>query len=210
MNPLGYLYNLTIYLYMKKKFTIILCLAFCFFFSMNAFAAEVVTVGSLKYELNGTEAYITGYVGEPTDVVIPETIESEGQTFNVTKLQNNAFSHCSSITSLTSTGANLKNIGENAFYQCPNLTHVKFVGAEGAIIYDYAFYSCASLEEVNLNCSSIYRMAFANCANLQIVDLSGVKSIGYDQSVTVGRTYAQDKSIGSTFENCTNLSWINL
>ena len=109
---------------MRTRFLRRLCLAFCLFLSMSAFAAEEVTVGSLKYQLNGSEAYVSGYVGEPTDVVIPITIESEGQTFRVTQVNASAFKQCSSITSLTSIGGNLKSIDTDAFRQCWRINDV--------------------------------------------------------------------------------------
>ena len=196
---------------MKMEFFKKFIITFCLFSNMNALATEVVTVGLLKYELNGTEAYITGYVGEPTDVVIPETIESEGQTFNVTKLQEGAFSSCRSITSLTSTGANLKTICQYAFSNCPNLTHVKLVCAEGGDISHYAFSSCKSLEEVNLTCSTIGCRTFSNCINLQRVTLESVKSIGsyYGEGTMINTNYDGFYG-GETFRNCSNLIYLDL
>ncbi len=174
--------------------------------SVSTFAAEVVTVGSLKYELNGAEAYISGYVGEPSVVVIPETIESEGQTFRVTRVNSSAFKQCSSITSLTSTGANLKIIGQMAFLQCPNLKHVKLVCAEKALIYGMAFYGCSSLEEVNLTCSEIGWKSFGNCASLQKVILKEVKLIG----ICISNYEGSGGDAGYTFSNCSNLAHIDL
>ena len=182
-----------------KQFSKTICLASFLLIGMHVYADEV-TIGSLKYELNGAEAYVIGYVGEPTDVVIPETIESEGQTFRVTQIKNEVFLQCASITSLTSNGGNLTSIGTGAFQECPNLKQVKLVCAEKSSIGSQAFYSCAALKEVNLTCSSIYYKAFANCTALQKVDLSEVNTIG-------GGTKDQH---GNTFGGCSNLSLVNL
>ena len=162
-------------------------LAFCLFFSMNAFAEEV-TVGLLKYELNGTEAYVSGYVGEPTNVVIPETIESDGLTFRVTQILDDAFTSCNSITSLTSTGTNLWYVGDNAFN------------------------SCQQIEEVNIYCQRIGYKAFYNCSNLKKVVLSGVNTIGLGNYQNGAHYLKRNYNVqsGYTFANCPNLVCIDL
>lgn len=197
---------------MKKLFQKeCVALVFSLFFGMSAFSAEVVTIGGLKYELNGIEAYVSGYEGEPTDVVIPVTIESEGQTFRVTQVNPSAFKQCSSITSLISTGGNLKTISANAFSVCPNLKQVKLVCAEGGSISHYAFNDCESLEEVNLNCSTIGFRTFYNCINLQRVTLMSVKSMGsyYGEDTWINTNYAS-RIGGETFSNCSSLTYIDL
>lgn len=193
---------------MKKFYVKQWLLALCLFFSMNVFADEV-TIGSLKYQLNGTEAYVSGYVGEPTDVVIPEIIVSDGLTFQVTQINASAFNSCSSITSLTSTDGNLKAINDYAFNECPNLKKVKLICAEESSIGHYSFYQCASLIEVHLSCSTIGYYTFFNCANLQKVILSDVKSIGLG-NYTYNRYYKQPNKAGYTFSNCSNLTYVDL
>lgn len=173
---------------MKQYYIKLLCLTFCLFFSMSAFSAEIVTIGGLKYELNGSEAYVAGYEGTPTDVVIPETVESDGQTFRVTQILDNAFNSCNSITSLTSTGTNLWLVGDNAFN------------------------SCEQIKEVNLSCQRIGYKAFYNCSNLKKVVLSGVNTIGLG-NYQEGVRYIQweyDVHSGYTFANCPNLVCIDL
>ena len=196
---------------MKPTSIKLLSVAFYLFFSMSAFAAEVVTVGGLKYELNGSEAYVAGYEGSPTDVVIPETIVSEGQTFRVTRIGSTAFRECSSITSLTSTGGNLKSIGNYAFSNSPNLKYLKLICAEESFIGNYAFYSCPNLEEVNLTCSRILCYSFSSCGNLQKVTLDGVEYIGEnDFNYKVNDYYHTLNSFGNTFSSCSNLTYIDL
>ena len=73
---------------MKQNYPKLLLLLVCFLISMSSYAQTVVTIGGLKYTLNGTEAYVSGYTGSPTDVVIPATIESDGLTFRVTEIRN--------------------------------------------------------------------------------------------------------------------------
>lgn len=186
---------------MKHK--IVLYLVFCLFFSMNAFAAEEVTVGSLKYSLNGSEAYVVGYEGEPTDVVIPATIESEGQTFKVTKIDNNAFRDCNTLTSIKSEGENLIRISGNirsgwidyyyvgAFSNCTSLQSISFPYVK--YIEKGVFYNCTSLQSVSItSVQSISAYVFYKCSKLQKADL-GL----YLQSIE-----------GVAFEDCTSLSYI--
>ena len=116
----------------------------CLILSMSAFADNTfVTIGSLKYQLNGTEAYVSGYVGSPTDVVIPATIESDDLTFKVTKVNSKAFYNCTSITSVKAEGNNLHVIGEygriyGAFQECTSLVSISFPHVQE--IYEYSFY----------------------------------------------------------------------
>ena len=174
---------------MNKKLFRRLCLTFCLFISMNALA-EVVTIGSLKYELNGTEAYVSGYVGNPTNVDIPETIESEGNSFRVTQVKSNAFASCNSITHLSSSNMNITLIGNSAFKSCRNLTDVSIACTS---IGAYAFQSCGNLQKVILaGVKSIFHEAFTDCSNLQIVKLGeDLERIDY---------YA--------FKNCTKMTYI--
>ena len=88
-----------------------------------------MNVGDLRYQLNGTEAYVAGFATSEgvANVVIPETIESDGLTFRVTKINDNAFSSKSAIISVISDGYNLTHIGSCAFYNCSNLQSASFI-----------------------------------------------------------------------------------
>lgn len=163
---------------MKAKTFIIM--AICFIVSMSTFAVTTVTIGNLKYELNGTDAYVSGYVGSPTDVVIPATIESDGLTFRVTKIKASAFKNCTSITSVKAEGYNLAVIGHS-----------------GNI--DGAFEGCTSLLSASFpNVQTIYLRTFSNCSKLQHVWLGyNLKIIGYNSG-------------DGAFYNCSMLSYIVL
>ena len=189
---------------MKKKLSKLLCLAFCLTLNMSTLAVTTVTIGQLDYQLNGTEAYISGYVGSPTNVEIPNTITSGGLTYKVTTILKGAFYRCTSITSVKAVGENLIRIGqdsnsEGAFEGCTSLvsisfSHVQFVGWG-------TFNGCSKLKDVwlgtDLNClyghSSIESSGvFANCTMLSYIIIP--------RSCT---------SIGSyTFKNCNRLQSI--
>ena len=110
----------------QKLFLFLLFVVFCFFLSISATAQTYVTIGDLRYQLNGTEAYVSGYVGSPTDVVIPETIESDGLAFRVTQINAFAFHGCKTITSVKAEGNNLKRIGQKDFDSATALQKADF------------------------------------------------------------------------------------
>lgn len=151
-------------------------MAICFIVSMSTFAVTTVTIGNLKYELNGTDAYVSGYVGSPTDVVIPATIESDGLTFRVTKIKASAFKNCTSITSVKAEGSNLAFIGYGAFEGCTSLISVSFPYVQ--TIDERSFYNCSKLQHVWLgyNLNQISGTAgsgtFRDCSMLSYIVLS--------------------------------------
>ena len=159
---------------------------------MSAFAAEVVTIGGLKYSLRGTNAVVMGYEGTPTDVVIPETIESDGQTFQVTEIGNNAFNSCRSITSLTSTSENLSYINLSAFYGCTNLQRVRLNRVD--YIDGSAFMNCTSLQflELGNKLKSVGNNAFNGCTSLLFLELGNeLEQVG-----------------NNAFRDCTKLTYV--
>ena len=148
---------------------------------MNSKAQTYVNIDGLKYQLNGTEAYVVGYVGTPTDVVIPATIESDGLTFNVTSINQEAFYKCTSITSVRAEGYNLGYINPGAFAGCTALKSIYFPK-----VYN------------------IYGGAFQGCSELQFVWLgTSLQSISGD-----GTSYAIGNNRNGAFCNCTMLSYI--
>ena len=158
-----------------KLIRIKLLLIFCsLVVYMNSKAQTYVTIDGLKYQLNGTEAYVAGYVGTPTDVVIPATIESDGLTFKVTRVNSKAFYLCTSITSVRAEGENLLSIGASgnsygAFQECTSLTSISFPYVR--TIYQYAFCGCSNLEKIDFG-DYLYEIdlaAFYNCVKLPYV-----------------------------------------
>ena len=147
-----------------------LCLVFFILISPCAYA-ENVSVGGLRYSLNGANAIVIGYEGTPTDVVIPETIESEGQTFQVTEIGENAFNGCQSIISLTSTSENLNYVRSSAFIMCDNLLRVNLARVD--FIYYRAFYGCTSLHSfvAGNNLKHVGQIVFGNCTSLAHLEL---------------------------------------
>ncbi|MBQ8050216.1 MAG: leucine-rich repeat protein [Bacteroidaceae bacterium] len=115
-----------------------------------------------------------GAVAIPTDYsgayVIPETVEHDGVTYNVTELGRYAFNQCTSLTSVTLPEA-ITKIGARAFSGCSSLSSVQ--GMDNVTIIDQgAFAYCSSLQEIHLpeGLSIIARQAFtySGLAHLEI------------------------------------------
>ena len=160
---------------------------------------SVVTIDSLKYKLGDNKASVIGYTGAIRDLMIPGTTSYEGYKFNVTSISDNAFSDCTSLTSITipnsvtsigsgtfSNCTNLKSvtipnsvtsIGSSAFSGCTSLTSVTIPDSVTSIGHS-AFYNCTGLTSVTIpnSVTSIGQEAFFNCSNLKSVNYNGTKA----------------------------------
>ena len=146
------------------------------------------------YIVENGGATITGYNGEGGDITIPDTVDG----YAVTKIDEWAFSSCTSLLSVT-IPEGVIIIGEGAFYGCSNITSVSIpdsvskIGAEAFcgcirltsvtipegidVIYQYAFYYCESLASVTIpeSVTDIGENAFNYCTNLTDVYYAGTE-----------------------------------
>ena len=132
-----------------------------------------ITVGYLKYSVSGNSATVIGYVEEelPKDLVIPETIDYNGLTFDVTAIGESSFKNCGIIETLyvpesvKSISANDANY-DGAFYNCSNLRTVTMEGIE--TIGRKAFFRCKNIKWINFGniLKSIQAYAFQECTSL--------------------------------------------
>ena len=102
---------------------------------------EVTYYSSDNYFQNNN--YVSG------DVVIPSSVTNNDTTYSVTSIGNYAFSHCSSLTSVTIPNS-VTSIAHSAFAQCSGLTSVTIPNSVTSITHS-AFAQCSGLTSIVSN-----------------------------------------------------------
>ena len=146
------------------------------------------------------------------NVVIPESVEYEGNIYKVTSIEKMAFISCDGLYSVIIPNS-VKSIGDEAFNGCSQLNSVT-VGNSLEIIGKGAFVRCVKLHSVILpnSVSSIGEEAFMYCGLNTINIPYGVKSIEYGVFYGCSSLKSIDlpnsvTSIGDVaFYNCTKLT----
>ena len=127
-----------------------------------------VVIDGIAYNLNETEltAEVTSGVNYSGDIVIPESITYSAKTYSVTSIGDDAFSHCTGLTSVTMPNS-VTSIEGYAFYGCDGLTSVT-IGNGVTSIGKRAFSDCTSLTSVTIPSSviEIKKAVFLQCTNL--------------------------------------------
>ena len=146
-----------------------------------------------------------------------DTIKSVVIEAGVTRIGDNAFCWCSSLTSVTIPDS-VTSIGNSAFCWCISLESMTIPDSVTSIM-DETFYECRSLASVTIGNSvtSIGIRAFYNCSSLASVTIpNSVTSIGGSafedcsslESVTIGNSVT---SIGGgAFEDCSSLASVTI
>ena len=200
---------------MKK----ILFLLICMCIPWSAWA-EAIEIDGIYYNLveKAKQAEVTygpdgggAYTG---DIVIPESIEYNGNSYAVTSIAKNAFQY-SSISSIEIPNS-ITSIGDDAFFNSNGLTSVTIPSSVKSI-GSYAFYSCGNLSSVDIQygLTNIGYYAFAYCHKLADVNIpSSVTNIegGTFSNCTGLHSFTIPTGINSVsssmFEGCTNLQTI--
>ena len=150
------------------------------------------TENGIKYLISGSYAAVSGYEGEPENIVIPDTVNGAV----VTEIREAAFKGCASLKSISipDTVVSIKSGGiqfdwdtmqyhlEGAFTDCTSLERVEF-GKDSHIasIGKVTFYNCTSLKTFSwpATVETIPESCFSNCSSLQTIDLpEGLREIG--------------------------------
>ena len=160
------------------------------------------------------DSYSNEYSG---NVVIPESVIYDNETYSVTSIGNDAFSYCSGLTSVTIPNS-VTYIGMSAFEYCSGLTSVTIPNSVTSIGYS-TFKGCSGLTSVTIpnSVTSIGQKAFYGCSGLTSVTIgNSVTSIGKETfsscfgltSVTIGNSVT---SIGDyAFYACSGLTSIDI
>ncbi len=140
-------------------------------------AGEYLTEGDYEYIVNadGDSVEITNYIGDGGDVTIPSEIDGK----KVTSIGSEAFSECSSLTSI-SILSGVTSIGGWAFSECNSLESIS-IPSSVTSIGDSAFLGCSSLASISIpsGVTSIGGSVFSGCSSLASISIpSNVMSIG--------------------------------
>ncbi len=144
-------------------------------FEVDGIYYNIVSLEDLTVEVTTS---FDKYSGE---VVIPSTVTYKSKVLTVTAIEDNAFSGCSSLTSIT-IPESVTSIGRSAFSGCTSLTTITIPSSVTSIGY-YTFSGCSSLTTITLpeGVTSIGDYAFRGCSSLTAITLpEGVTSIGSD------------------------------
>ena len=147
----------------------------------TAYAESEITVNGVKYSLNDNDktAAISGHTTDLSgEVVIPDTVTSNGDTYTVTSIGQDAFFWCEGLTSIT-IPKNVTSIGEGAFYRCTSLGTVGFAeGSKLESIGKSAFSMCTRLTSITIpeSVTSIDEDAFGGCDSLTTIHFGGSPS----------------------------------
>lgn len=165
----------------------------------NSFRTKVYRLNLVRDDTRGdfiisTSGYITGYTGNDTHIVVPDTIDGivvKGIDSNV--FENNA------LESIVFPNNSYFHMNSGAFKNCKNLK--KVYGLNVTSIASSVFYGCTSIETISSTDTSglyfpklslIYQYAFYGCTNLTTADIPKVTLIKYN-----------------AFYGCNNLNYVN-
>ena len=159
------------------------------------------------------------------ELVIPETVMHNGETYSVTSIGTDAFVDCNGITELT-IPSSVTKIGHGAFFGCTGLTSINIPASVVSIINN-PFQACVNLAQIIVesgnacydsrdNCNAIIETStnslVSGCRNTIIPD--NVASIGelafYSQPITEITIPASVEYIGTYAFMFTALSSITL
>ena len=151
--------------------------------SANSFEYEgayyhIISSTDLTCEITYKEPFkeTETYIG---DIVIPETVDYNGNVYKVVGIDNYAFYNCSGLTSIT-IPEGVTSIGQQAFEYCSSLTSIT-IPESVTSIGDWAFYGCRGLTSIIIpeGVTSIGSGAFWFCSSLTSITIpEGVTSIG--------------------------------
>ena len=158
----------------------------------------------------------TGYDRPTGNVVIPEQVEHQGNTYTVVKVNGDVFQECPELTSVVVPNT-VTYMGSLAFYQDAALETVVLPNGLTSI-ENWSFCNCSSLTSVSLpdSLTTICDLAFSGCSSLVSISLPNtLESIGLG-AFSLCSSLSGDivlpsslQSLGSScFQQCTGLTGV--
>ena len=214
----------------KQSFITILFIVLLSLVEANSFAHDIEVpnadgVTIYYYWINNTElavscqgsTYDSFHNEYSGDVVIPSSVEYNGNSYNVTSIGDHAFCYCSGLTSISIPNS-VTSIGRSAFSDCSGLTSITIPNSV-TNIGGSAFSYCSNLASVMINCSPDYppnydKNIFGECTALKSAtfDCEIVKPIlrGCTSLESVVMTEKVKTIDDSAFDNCNGLGSIDI
>jgi len=203
---------------MKQILTLFFCL------TLSSALWSNVVIDGIYYVFRGNEAAVVSAKTTPTspntysdNIIIPEHVTYNGNVYPVTRIDNEAFSSCSSLRSVTIPNS-VRFIGEKAFCGSTALQSVRFGGGIRTI-EKQAFSGCTALTHAILpkGLRTIGSATFHDCRQLSKLYLGdSLISIGEGafstcselRNVTFPKTLRQIEA--QAFMNCIHLETLTL
>ena len=191
---------------MKKLFTIVFLMALTtsvfaqyqyFDFSSECPSGQTLyytIIDNTTVEVSRPSTNWNGYTQPTGNLIIPETVEYEGNTYTVVSIDQMAFYQCYDITSVEFPNT-IVSIQESAFYKT-GLTSV-VIPDSVTIIKAWAFSHCTDLLSliIGASVSTIETGAFKDCTNLQTIYCNTPTLPEY------ANAYNNTYYVGEVFEN---------
>ena len=113
---------------------------------IDTFVKDNIVYSAYANDTNGTSVAVNKYNGQPSNLVVPESVEYRGSNYNVTGIGYRAFYGCRGLTSIT-IPEGVTSIGDHAFSNCRGLTSITIPEKVTSIDFD-AFQGCSGLTSI--------------------------------------------------------------
>lgn len=142
--------------------------------------AEAATSGDWEYEVleDGT-VNITDYLGNDTEITLPQTIDGKA----VTMIVDSAFSGDKTIVSVT-IPEGVVRLGEYCFDGCSNLQKVDLPSTLTSLGGIWTFKNCSSLTDIEIpeKITSLGYQVFDGCENLSEIKVNANNPVLYEEN----------------------------